>query len=161
MTITNQNQNTDITPEEAYTCTTNTPGCRNDELEKIIATDAYWSYEYAVNVIKGRFELAEQVIAKNPELAYDYAVNVIKGQFELGEPAMLEIDDHYRAELLYDYVTKYRHTRWHDAEFHILQSDYCDSYIKFFNIADSDDNLTRLFTANGDPTRNFENGEKW
>ena len=79
----------DLTPEEAYTWLAKImPGCHNDELEKIIATDAYWACEYAVNVIKGRFELAEQVIAKNPIWSYYYARYAIKGRFKLGEPAI-------------------------------------------------------------------------
>jgi hypothetical protein len=58
------------------------------ELELEIAKDPKWAYEYALNVIKGRFELGEPVIAKDAKLAYNYALNIIKGRFPLGEPAI-------------------------------------------------------------------------
>ena len=65
-------QNKELTPKEAYTWLTKVmPGCRNTELEKIIATSAKWAYQYAVNVIKGRFELGEKKILES-EWADEY-----------------------------------------------------------------------------------------
>ena len=59
-------QNNELTPKESYTWLTKImPGCRNAELEKVIATSAKWSCKYAGNVLKGRFELAEPKIAKS------------------------------------------------------------------------------------------------
>ena len=53
-TITNI-QNNELDPKEAYVWLTKiTPGCRNDDLEKIIATNAEWAFRYAY-VIKCRF----------------------------------------------------------------------------------------------------------
>ena len=85
------NKNKDLTPQEAYTWLTQiTPGCRNPDLEKVIATDAYWAYEYAYCVLKGRFELGEPIIAKDPELAFNYAVDKIKYRWKIAEPIILK-----------------------------------------------------------------------
>ena len=85
----NLTQNNELTPKEAYTWLAKvTPGCRNAELEKIIATDSYCSYCYAEEVLKGRFELGEPAIATHTRLSYDYAKDVLKCRFELGEPAI-------------------------------------------------------------------------
>ena len=87
MTTINTIQNNELTPQEAYTWLAQiTPGCRNDDLEKIIATNAYWSYAYARDIIKGRWELAEPIIATSAYYAYTYARDVIKGRWELAEP---------------------------------------------------------------------------
>jgi hypothetical protein len=48
------------------------------------------AYDYARNVIVGRFELGEPVIAKDVHYAYSYACDVIKGKFELGESKILK-----------------------------------------------------------------------
>jgi hypothetical protein len=47
--------------------------------------DAY-DYVYDENV---RFELGESMIAKDAHYSYWYARDVIKGRFELGEPKIL------------------------------------------------------------------------
>lgn len=59
---------------------------RISELEKIIATDPYYSYCYARDVIKGRWEESEQIIANDSEWSYVYAYEVIKGPFYLCHP---------------------------------------------------------------------------
>ena len=61
---------------------------RCDDLEKIIATDACISYQYAQFPLKGRFELGESLIANDPLLSYMYSVFVICDRFELGEKAI-------------------------------------------------------------------------
>jgi hypothetical protein len=48
------------------------------------------AYDYACDVIKGRFELGEPVIATNAYYSYSYACDVIKGRFKLGEPKILK-----------------------------------------------------------------------
>lgn len=58
------------------------------DLEKIVATDVVSSYEYAHEVLNGRFELGEQIIATDAEYSYRYAHYVVKGGFELGEQAI-------------------------------------------------------------------------
>ena len=53
--------------------------------ENVISQDAYYSYNYAFDVIKGRWIEAEEIIKTRPNFAYHYALNVIKGRWELGE----------------------------------------------------------------------------
>jgi hypothetical protein len=57
------------------------------ELADIIATDAYFSYEYAAEVLGERFPKGEPAIAKT-QYAYDYACGIIKGRFPEGEEAI-------------------------------------------------------------------------
>ena len=61
---------------------------RCDDLEKIIATDACLSYQYAESVLRGKFELGEPSIATDSLLSYMYSVFVIRNRFELGEKAI-------------------------------------------------------------------------
>ena len=61
---------------------------RCDDLEKIIATDACLSYQYAESVLCGKFELGEPSIATDSLLSYMYSVFVIRNRFELGEKAI-------------------------------------------------------------------------
>ena len=43
---------------------------------------------YAKYALYNKFELGEKVIATNPYYAYEYAVSVIRNKFKLGEPAI-------------------------------------------------------------------------
>ena len=45
----------------------------------MIAQDPYWAYEYARDVIEGRFPAGEPVIMKDRKYASWYAQGVIKG----------------------------------------------------------------------------------
>ena len=71
-----------MTPEEAYyKCIYEDK--RILKLEGIIATDSKYSYYYARDIIKGRFEKGEQIIVTDPENSYFYARYVIKDPFHL------------------------------------------------------------------------------
>jgi hypothetical protein len=48
--------------------------------EEYFAKDAIYSYIYARDFIKGRFELGENAIAKDTEYSYYYAKEIIKGK---------------------------------------------------------------------------------
>jgi hypothetical protein len=61
---------------------------RNQELESIIAIDSYYSYLYARDVIKSRFEEGEKSIANDPTCSYLYARDVIKSPFPLCHPVI-------------------------------------------------------------------------
>jgi len=76
-----------MTPQEAYYKAINL-GKRIPELEAIISQNAYWSYYYARDIIKGKFILAEPTISKNAEYSYYYAREVIKDRFILAEPVI-------------------------------------------------------------------------
>ena len=60
---------------------------RDKELEPTIAKDTYYSYYYAKEILKGRFELGEPAIAKNSFYSYSYA-GILNGPFPLGEPVI-------------------------------------------------------------------------
>jgi hypothetical protein len=47
-----------------------------------------YSYWYAREVLKSRFELGEKAISNNSEYSYLYAREVLKSRFELGEKAI-------------------------------------------------------------------------
>jgi hypothetical protein len=66
-----------------YACNNN---CRvNLDNEKLIAIDGYYSYYYARDVLKCRFELGEKIITTDAYFSYCYARDVLKCRFELGE----------------------------------------------------------------------------
>jgi hypothetical protein len=71
-----------MTPSRAfYTCYNKQH--KIQQLEQNISIDPYFSYRYAFELIRGRFEEGESSIATDPECSYLYARNVIKGPFEL------------------------------------------------------------------------------
>jgi hypothetical protein len=74
-----------MTPKEACLKCSN-ENRRIPELEKLIATDPFYSYRYARNVIKGRFLQGEKVISTYPDYSYYYAVFVLKESFSLCHP---------------------------------------------------------------------------
>jgi len=76
-----------MTPKEAYDTAYNL-GNRIPELEPVISQNAFYSYYYAKDVIKGRWELGELAISKDAGYSYWYAINVIKVRFILAEPAI-------------------------------------------------------------------------
>jgi hypothetical protein len=59
---------------------------RMPQLESIIANDPYYSYLYARDVIKGRWEGGEKSIATDSECCYRYAIDALKGPFRQGHP---------------------------------------------------------------------------
>ena len=56
---------------------------RWEEGEKSISTDSKYSFWYAKDVLKDRFEEGEKTISMYPEYSYWYARNIIKGPFNL------------------------------------------------------------------------------
>ena len=103
---------------------------RCDDLEKIIATDACISYQYAQLVLKSRFELGEPTIATNAEASYAYAITVLHTRFELGEPEIA--NDAYASCMYAIYLIK---ERFHLGE-QIIKTDkyFKNRYEKFFSI---------------------------
>jgi len=53
---------------------------RIPELELVISKDVFYSFYYALYVIKGRFILGEAAISKDAFYSYFYARDVIKGR---------------------------------------------------------------------------------
>ncbi len=60
----------------------------NAQQLKNIASDPYYAYWYAKDIIKGGFPEGEKAIASNPKYVYCYARDIIKGQFPEGEKAI-------------------------------------------------------------------------
>ena len=66
---------------------------KDEDLEPIIAKNAYYSYMYARFVLmKKPFPLGEPAIAKSAYFSILYADQIINGKFELGEKAIAESD---------------------------------------------------------------------
>lgn len=63
-------------------------------LEQIIAKSSYYSYKYALYVIKEPFSLGESAIATNAEDSYYYAKHVLRARFPLGESVIMN-DPYY------------------------------------------------------------------
>ena len=72
-------------PVSAYEYAQDVIGGRWPEAEKVIASDPVSAFLYAQDVIGGRWPEAEKVIASNPESAYYYAKDVIGGRWPEGE----------------------------------------------------------------------------
>jgi hypothetical protein len=58
--------------------------------EAAISADSYWSYQYALNILGGRFELGEDAISQDEDYSLWYASYVLHGRFIKGEPKIFE-----------------------------------------------------------------------
>ena len=67
-------------PKLAYEYAKDVIKGRWPEAEETISEDPWWACIYAKNVIDGRFSEAEETISKDPEYAYEYVTEVINGQ---------------------------------------------------------------------------------
>jgi len=68
-----------MTPQEAY-YKAEELGKRIPKLEPTISKDVHYGYYYAINIIKGKWELAEPTISKDTHYSYLYAKYAIKGK---------------------------------------------------------------------------------
>jgi len=119
-----------MTPEQAYYKAENL-GKRIPKLEPIICKNAFYSYCYAIDIIKGRWELAEPNISKNAQYSYYYARNVIKGRFILSEPAISQdayFSYYYATDIIKGKLPDFMHNQL------ILENDrYTKQYIEFIS----------------------------
>jgi len=90
--------------------------------EDIIKIFPDTAYQYARNIIKGRWKEAEEFIIKNPEWAYKYARSVIKGRWRKAEEYIMK-DRCY----IYKYALNIIGGRWKEAE-SIIKQNACDAY---------------------------------
>jgi hypothetical protein len=114
-----------MTPKEAF------EKCKKEnkriiELEDLISADLDYSYRYAREIIKGRFEKGEDNFSKNSEWSYLYARDVIKGPFEKGEDAISK-----KPSLSYSYASNIIKGPFEKCHPFILNSDYKNDYIDF------------------------------
>ena len=75
-------------PYAAYNYATDVIKGRFPEGEKLFASDPFWAYKYAKDVMQGRWPEVENLIASDPKWAYYYAVYVIKGRWPEAEKAI-------------------------------------------------------------------------
>jgi hypothetical protein len=109
-------------PEWAYEYARDVIRGRWPEAEAVIATDPEWAYEYARDVIRGRWPEAEAAIAKDPKRAYRYAGNVVRGRWPEVE-AVIAKDP----EWAYLYAKDIIRGRWPEAEA-VIAKDSGDAY---------------------------------
>ena len=102
--------------------------------ENLISQNAYYSYDYAKNVIKGRFELGEKAISQDAEFSYLYARDVIKGRFELGEKAISQ-NSCYSYDYAKDVIKGKLPEDWHNKMIMWAMEDdeYAKKYLEFIN----------------------------
>lgn len=79
-------------------------GVNNIDLEKIISESSAFSYLYAKQILKGRFELGEEAISKNIYYSFYYSVRVLANRFKLGE-AVISQNPYYSHNYVF-YVLK-------------------------------------------------------
>lgn len=82
--MTTTTANATMTAQEAYEIALNDPIARivnKSSLEDSIKTSPQYAYNYALNVIKGRWIDGEDIIKTNTHFAYNYAACVIKNRW--------------------------------------------------------------------------------
>ena len=94
--------------------------------EGAIAQSAEYSYWYAADVLKERFEAGEEIIATNAQYSYWYALDVLKNRFEAGEE-IIATD----AWCSYRYAADVLKERFEAGEESILNGGYKQDYLKF------------------------------
>jgi hypothetical protein len=114
-----------MTPHEAYDKCYD-EGKRIPELENVIATNSYYSYRYARNIIKGKFIEGEKIISTDLKYSYWYAKDVLKGRFEEGEKIITT--DPYSS---YYYAKEIIKSPFHLGHPVIFNSKYRDDYLDF------------------------------
>lgn len=81
--------------------------------KKAICKDAESAYKYA-EALGERFEEGENIISKNAEYSFSYAKNVLRGRFEKGENAMIESEGRSNICRNYASVTKTRFEKYEE-----------------------------------------------
>lgn len=75
---------------EAYDYAFNNDCRLNSRNERLISKNSEYSYYYALEILKGRFELGENAISKDSEYSLFYAKEALGERFRLGEKAIIE-----------------------------------------------------------------------
>ena len=94
---------------------------KRKKLEQIIAKSAEYSFKYARDIIRDRFELGEDVVSNDGEWGYFYAKQIIEGRWEEAEPAILTGDSKW----IYFYAKHVIKGRWPEGET-VLKQDLAD-----------------------------------
>lgn len=107
------------------------------EAEPAIATNAHSSYEYALRIIKGRFEKGEAIISSEPFYAVLYAQNILakdsswpykNGRWPEAEKVMIKSIEEYTQVDAEDqacrYAIKVIGSRWLEVEPYLKNNSY-------------------------------------
>ena len=114
-------------PEKAYEYARDVIKGRWPEAEPYIMTGAY-AYIYAKDIIKGRWPEAEPYIMTDAECAYFYANYVIKGRWPEAEPYIMK-----GPVYAYYYAKDVIKGRWPEAEPYIMKDEkYWEAYLEIF-----------------------------
>jgi hypothetical protein len=129
-------------PGYAYNYARDVIGGRWPEAEKVIASDPEYAYRYARDVIGGRWFEMEEKLVTDPESAYLYAMYVIRGRWPEAEKVIAS-DPVYA----YLYARDVIRGRWPEAE-KVIASDSEFAYASAYEyardvIGDSDPNTWR------------------
>jgi len=117
-----------MTPYQAYEKAYNS-GKRIPKLEPTISKDAFSSFYYALNVIKGKWEKGEETISKDAHWSYCYARHIIKGKWELGEPAISKdayLSYHYALDVIKGKLPDFMHN-----QIILGNNEYTKEYVEF------------------------------
>jgi hypothetical protein len=101
---------------------------RSPELEEIIIKDPEYAYNYARDVIQGRWKEAEPIIMKDPYRAYNYALNIININIKDGDVKIRwkEAEPYIMKDPGYAifYAIRVIEGRWPEAEETIKKNPY-------------------------------------
>jgi hypothetical protein len=100
---------------------------RSPKLENIISTDANYSYQYALHVVKGKWRKGENIIITSPYYSYLYALHIVKGKWIKGEEVISN-----DSECSYHYAKDIKIGRFKKGEKSIIKNPkYSYWYIKY------------------------------
>ena len=102
------------------------------EGEAIIATHGFFSYQYALEVLGGRFLAGEPAVIQDKHIIA-YAKHIIRGRWPEAEKYLLQ-----RPAAAHRYAVEIVQARWQEAEPHIARSPAKDYYLRDFPDAKSD-----------------------
>jgi hypothetical protein len=106
------------------------------EAEPAISTDEHSSYQYALRILKGRFEKGEHSISLEPYYAILYAKDILakdsswqykNGRWPEAEKAIIKSMEEYAIDAenyAYEYAASVLGERWPEAEPYIRNNDY-------------------------------------
>jgi hypothetical protein len=110
--------------------------------------DSRKAYEYAFNVIKGRWIEAESYIIRDPKWAYFYALNVIKSRWPEAELYVMK-----NPQYAYYYARDIIKSQWLEAEPYIIVSEEYGKY--YFNLKST--NKKELIESNPEWIKYYDN----
>ena len=100
-------------------------------------TDPGYAYDYAMDVIKGRWPEGEEAISKEPAYAYYYIKDFIKGRWPEGEEAISK-----DSQWAYFYARDIIEDRWPEGEEAISKNkDLWAKYKRFVKAIENDEDI--------------------